>query len=61
MKQVSSTSSLITNKCCGDYDKHEGACHDEVVETGKNKELILKEFVTRIVTRIARQLKNDDV
>jgi len=48
--------SLITNKACADYDKHEGACHDEVVEAGKVKQEVLKEYVSQMVTQIAQQL-----
>lgn len=49
--------SLITNKCVDDYDKHDEACHDEVVEVGVKREIMMLDFVTRMVTKIAEEVK----
>lgn len=45
--------SLITNACVLDYDSEKEANHEEVVETGRRKEPLLKLFVSRIVKRMA--------
>ncbi|XP_011499016.1 PREDICTED: purine nucleoside phosphorylase isoform X2 [Ceratosolen solmsi marchali] len=44
--------SLITNRCVDDYDDHTEVNHEEVMVTGKRMEGLLKEFVSRIVSRI---------
>lgn len=46
--------SLITNKCIMDYDSHEEANHTDVIEIGKKREPVIKEFVARIVQSIAQ-------
>lgn len=50
--------SLITNKCIGNYEKHEEPGHDEVVEVGKNKQILLREFMTRMVKEVSNLIKN---
>lgn len=52
-------SSLITNKCIGNYENHEEACHDEVVEIGKNRQYVLREFMTRMVKEVAKKIRNE--
>lgn len=52
--------SLITNKCVIDYDSKEEANHLEVVETGKNRQNILAELVTRMVKQIFLILNNSN-
>lgn len=44
--------SLITNACILDYDEEKEANHEEVVETGRQREPLLKKFVSRIVVRM---------
>lgn len=44
--------SLITNACVLDYDSEKEANHEEVVETGRQREPMLKNFVSRIVLRM---------
>lgn len=41
--------SLITNACILDYEDEKEANHEEVVETGKQREPLLKKFVSQIV------------
>ncbi|KAL0271289.1 UNVERIFIED_CONTAM: hypothetical protein PYX00_008429 [Menopon gallinae] len=41
--------SLITNACILDYEDEQEANHEEVVETGKQREPLLKKFVSQIV------------
>lgn len=50
--------SLITNICVADYDDHTEADHQEVVDTGKRMEGLLKEFVSRIVAHIRETLED---
>jgi len=51
--------SLITNACVLDYDSEVEANHEEVVETGRKREPLLKKFVSRIVQRMAEQRRID--
>lgn len=44
--------SLITNACVLDYDEEKEANHEEVVETGRQREPLLKKFVSKIVRRM---------
>ncbi|XP_076684774.1 purine nucleoside phosphorylase isoform X2 [Andrena cerasifolii] len=44
--------SLITNQCVTDYENHEQANHEEVMEVGKARQPVLQEYVSRIVTRL---------
>lgn len=44
--------SLITNACILEYDDETEANHEEVVETGKNREIVLKQFVCGIVQKM---------
>ncbi|XP_022100933.1 purine nucleoside phosphorylase-like [Acanthaster planci] len=46
--------SLVTNKCVMDYDltEEDGPNHGEVLETGKLREEILQELVTKVVERM---------
>lgn len=44
--------SIITNKCITDYDNEEEPGHDEVVEVGKKRQLILAELVRRMINHI---------
>lgn len=46
--------SLITNKCVSEYESQEEVGHEDVVEVGKQRQFVLGEFVSRLVTRIAR-------
>lgn len=46
--------SLITNKCLLDYDSNLEPCHEEVIDTGKNREEQLKAFVTEMVKHIGQ-------
>lgn len=51
--------SLISNKCVLDYESLEETNHEEVIGVGKMREPLLKNFVTRLVVRIA-DLQNED-
>lgn len=44
--------SLITNKCVTTYDHEDVTNHEEVIETAKDKEDVLKDFVSRMVQHI---------
>ncbi|XP_008544694.1 purine nucleoside phosphorylase isoform X2 [Microplitis demolitor] len=44
--------SLITNLCVYDYDCHDEANHEEVMDVGKSRQPVLEEFVRRMVQRI---------
>lgn len=44
--------SLITNVCIPEYEIEDGACHEEVVQVAKNREPILKEYVSRAILRV---------
>ncbi|KAG8231581.1 hypothetical protein J437_LFUL011577 [Ladona fulva] len=44
--------SLITNKCIMDYDVEDEANHEEVIETGKERQDVLKDFVSQMVAHI---------
>ncbi|XP_039284474.1 purine nucleoside phosphorylase [Nilaparvata lugens] len=44
--------SLISNKCVTDYDDDYEVNHAEVIDTGKMREPILKELVTRMVMKM---------
>lgn len=45
--------SLITNSCITDYNCEEDPNHEEVIDVGKQREVVLRKFVTRIVDYIA--------
>lgn len=47
--------SLVTNSCITDYDNHNEANHEEVIDVGKMKEDDLKRFTEKIVEYIAKQ------
>lgn len=47
--------SLITNACITDYDNHNQANHEEVIDVGKMKENDLRRFTEKIVEHIAKQ------
>lgn len=49
--------SLITNECVTDYESHEEANHAEVMDVGKTQEKVLKDFVEKMVLRIANLTK----
>ncbi|XP_034250730.1 purine nucleoside phosphorylase-like isoform X2 [Thrips palmi] len=44
--------SLITNKSVTDYESYEEPNHEEVIDMGKQREPVLKEFITRLVKKI---------
>ncbi|XP_033207169.1 purine nucleoside phosphorylase-like isoform X2 [Belonocnema kinseyi] len=44
--------SLITNQCVIEYEDHGEANHEEVMEVGKSRQPILREFVGRMVIRL---------
>jgi purine-nucleoside phosphorylase len=44
--------SLITNKCETDYESHEEANHDSIVEIASKKQESIANFVTEMVKRI---------
>lgn len=44
--------SLITNKCVMDYEDTYEVNHSEVMDTGKMREPVLKDLVTRMVQKI---------
>lgn len=48
--------SLITNECVCDYDCHDEACHEEVMDVGRARQPILQEFVCRIVEQIKNKM-----
>lgn len=52
--------SLITNSCVVDYEIEKEANHEEVVETGRRKEPLLKQFVSGIVENMGRRLLKID-
>ncbi|CAH1985583.1 unnamed protein product [Acanthoscelides obtectus] len=45
--------SLITNMCVFDYDCEEDPNHEEVIDVGKMREVVLQNFVKRVVKHIA--------
>lgn len=49
--------SVITNKCVTDYESHDEPGHEEVVEVGKNRQLMFAELVKRMVMRIDGNIK----
>ncbi|XP_076752326.1 purine nucleoside phosphorylase isoform X2 [Xylocopa sonorina] len=49
--------SLITNQCVTDYENHEEANHEEVMDVGKARQPLLQEYVSRIVLRIQQMLE----
>ncbi|CAL7943164.1 unnamed protein product [Xylocopa violacea] len=49
--------SLITNQCVTDYENHEEANHEEVMDVGKARQPLLQEYVSRIVLRLQQMLK----
>ncbi|XP_044001272.1 purine nucleoside phosphorylase-like isoform X2 [Aphidius gifuensis] len=46
--------SLITNQCVCDYDCHEEANHEEVMDVGKSRQPILQEFLIRIIQHLKK-------
>lgn len=44
--------SLITNQCSTDYENHEEANHEEVMDVGKARQSLLQDYVSRIVLRL---------
>ncbi|XP_052126181.1 purine nucleoside phosphorylase isoform X2 [Frankliniella occidentalis] len=44
--------SLITNKSVTDYESYEEPNHAEVIDMGKHREPVLKEFIARLVKKI---------
>lgn len=46
--------SLVTNTCITDYDDHNEANHEEVIDVGKMKENDLRRFTERIVDYISK-------
>lgn len=46
--------SLITNMCITDYDNHDEANHEEVIDVGKMREDVLKKFIEHIVDYISK-------
>lgn len=48
--------SLITNQCITDYENHEEANHEEVMDVGKSRQPLLQEYVLRMVMRLRDML-----
>lgn len=48
--------SLITNQCITDYENHEEANHEEVMDVGKSRQPLLQEYLLRIVMRLRDML-----
>ncbi|KAK4876712.1 hypothetical protein RN001_009218 [Aquatica leii] len=46
--------SLITNICITDYDNQDEANHQEVMDVGKTREVVLRHFVSKIVDYVAK-------
>lgn len=46
------TFSLITNICVTDYDDHSEANHEEVIDVGKSRQPVLRDFVRQMVLRL---------
>jgi purine-nucleoside phosphorylase len=46
--------SLITNKCSTTYDEVPAANHEEVVQAGRESEVVLQDFVSRMVQHITQ-------
>lgn len=44
--------SLITNECVCDYDCHDEANHEDVMDVGKARQPILQEFLIRIIQHL---------
>lgn len=51
--------SLITNQCVIEYEDHGEANHEEVMEVGKSRQPILREFVGRMVIRLQNIINSD--
>ncbi|XP_078038771.1 purine nucleoside phosphorylase [Augochlora pura] len=51
--------SLISNECVIDYDTHDEANHEEVMDVGKAKQPLLREFVSRMVLRLSDHLNSE--
>lgn len=49
--------SLITNACVTCYDSHEEANHEEVMDVGKLRQGMLKEFVSELVESIVQDME----
>lgn len=48
--------SLVTNLCVTDYENHEEANHEEVMDVGKARQPLLQEYVSNIVLRLQDML-----
>ena len=54
--------SLITNVCSSDYDNSDdNLTHDNVIKNGKNRELILQQFVTGLIDEMISVLANKNL
>lgn len=51
--------SLITNACITDYDNHNEANHEEVIDVGKMKQKDLMRFTEKIIDYIAKNRLNN--
>ena len=45
--------SLITNECVLDENREEGANHTDVIQAAKNREIVLQNFVSKLVKKIS--------
>ncbi|XP_051174610.1 purine nucleoside phosphorylase-like isoform X2 [Leptopilina boulardi] len=53
------TFSLITNICVTDYNDHSEANHEEVIDVGKSRQPVLRDFVRRMVLRLDDIIKSN--
>lgn len=51
--------SLITNQCVTNYENHEEANHEEVIDVAKTMQPLLQDYVSRIVIRVSNMLELD--
>lgn len=51
--------SLITNQCVIEYEDHGEANHEEVMEVGKNRQPLLRDFVRKIVLRLQEVIDSE--
>lgn len=49
--------SLITNKCVTDYDNEDSANHEEVMVTGAQRQVVVEEFMGRMLKAIQKKIE----
>ncbi|XP_076247245.1 purine nucleoside phosphorylase isoform X2 [Calliopsis andreniformis] len=52
--------SLITNICVTDYENHEEANHEEVMDVGRARNRLLNDYVSRIVIRLKDSMDTEE-